>query len=119
MVHSRQSQHLAIELFTQDKSGLLWWSTSTQLHRFDGHEHQSYTLPDELQTQALVQLLTLDQHQLWLASVDQLWLFDQKSAEFRQIWQSKEPIKALFLTAGAAPLILTEQEIWQLSLIHI
>lgn len=115
MVHSRQSQHLAIELFTQDKSGLLWWSTSTQLHRFDGHEHQSYTLPDELQTQALVQLLTLDQHQLWLASVDQLWLFDQKSAEFRQIWQSKEPIKALFLTAGAAPLILTEQEIWQWS----
>ena len=115
MVHSRQSQHLAIELFTQDKSGLLWWSTSTQLHRFDGHEHQSYTLPDELQTQALVQLLTLDQHQLWLASVDQLWLFDQQSAEFRQIWQSKEPIKALFLTAAAAPLILTEQEIWQWS----
>jgi len=115
MVHSRQSQHLAIELFTQDKSGLLWWSTSTQLHRFDGHEHQSYTLPDELQTQALVQLLTLDQHQLWLASVDQLWLFDQKSAVFRQIWQSKEPIKALFLTAGAVPLILTEQEIWQWS----
>ena len=115
MMHSRQSQHLAIELFTQDKSGLLWWSTSTQLHRFDGHEHQSYSLPDELQTQALVQLLTLDQHQLWLASVDQLWLFDQKSAEFRQIWQSKEPIKALFLTPGAVPLILTEQEIWQWS----
>ncbi len=115
MVHSRQSQHLAIELFTQDKSGLLWWSTSTQLHRFDGHEHQSYTLPAELQTQALVQLLTLDQHQLWLASVDQLWLFEQQSGQFRQIWQSKEPIKALFLALNDTPLILTEQEIWQWS----
>ncbi len=57
------------ELFTQDTSGLLWWSTSTQLHRFDGHEHQSYNLPKELQTQALVQLLTLNQQQLWLASI--------------------------------------------------
>ena len=115
MVHSRQSQHLAIELFTQDKSGLLWWSTSTQLHRFDGHEHQSFTLPAELQTQALVQLLTLDQDQLWLASVDQLWLFEQQSGQFRQIWQSKEPIKALFLSVNETPLILTEQEIWQWS----
>lgn len=115
MVHSRQSQHLAIELFTQDKSGLLWWSTSTQLHRFDGHDHRSYTLPAELQTQALVQLLTLDQHKLWLASVDQLWLFEQQSGEFRQIWQSKAPIKALFLSGRSTPLILTEQEIWQWS----
>lgn len=115
MVHSRQSQHLAIELFTQDKSGLLWWSTSTQLHRFDGHDHQSYTLPGELQTQSLVQLLTLDQHRLWLASVDQLWLFEQQSGEFRQIWQSKEAIKGLFLSGNSIPLILTEQEIWQWS----
>lgn len=113
VVHSRQSQHLAIELFTQDKSGLLWWSTSTQLHRFDGHDHQSYTLPAELQTQALVQLLTLDQNQLWLASVDQLWLFEQQSGIFRKIWQSKEPIKALFLAGSTGPLILTEREIWQ------
>ena len=115
MVHSRQSQHLAIELFTQDKSGLLWWSTSTQLHRFDGHEHQSYNLPAELQTQALVQLLTLDQHQLWLASVDQIWLFEQQSGQFRQIWQSKEQIKSLFLSDNTVPLILTEQELWQWS----
>lgn len=115
VVHSRQSQHLAIELFTQDTSGLLWWSTSTQLHRFDGHEHQSYNLPKELQTQALVQLLTLNQQQLWLASMDQLWLFEQKSGQFRQIWQSKQPIKALFLSDNSIPLILTEQEIWQWS----
>jgi diguanylate cyclase (GGDEF)-like protein/PAS domain S-box-containing protein len=115
MVHSRQSQHLAIELFTQDKSGLLWWSTSTQLHRFDGHEHQSFTLPAELQTQALVQLLTLDQQQLWLASIDQLWLFEQQTGSFRQIWQSKQPIKALFLSNSGTPLILTEHEIWQWS----
>ncbi len=115
MVHSRHSQHLAIELFTQDKSGLLWWSTSTQLHRFDGHEHQSYSLPTELQTQALVQLLTLDQHQLWLASADQLWLFEQQSGQFSKIWQSKEQIKALFLSGQSAPLILTEQELWQWS----
>ncbi|RRJ23832.1 EAL domain-containing protein [Rheinheimera mesophila] len=113
MVHSRQSQHLAIELFTQDSSGLLWWSTSTQLHRFDGHEHQSFNLPEQLQTQALVQLLTLNQQQLWLASLDQLWLFEQNTGQFRQIWQSKQPIKALFLSNSFAPLILTEQEIWQ------
>ena len=115
VVNSRQSQHLAIELFTQDNSGLLWWSTSTQLHRFDGHEHQSYNLPKELQTQALVQLLTLNQQQLWLASMDQLWLFEQNTSQFRQIWQSKQPIKALFLSDSAVPLILTEQEIWQWS----
>lgn len=115
VVHSRQSQHLAIELFTQDTSGLLWWSTSTQLHRFDGHEHQSYNLPKELQSQTLVQVLTLNQQQLWLASVDQLWLFEQNTGQFRQIWQSKQPIKALFLTDNSIPLILTEQEIWQWS----
>jgi len=115
VVHSRQSQHLAIELFTQDTSGLLWWSTSTQLHRFDGHEHLSYNLPKELQSQSLVQLLTLNQQQLWLASMDQLWLFEQDTGQFRQIWQSKQPIKALFLSGNSIPLILTEQEIWQWS----
>lgn len=115
MVHSRQSQHLAIELFTQDKSGLLWWSTSTQLHRFDGHDHRSYTLPSELQTQTLVQLLTLEQDKLWLASLDQLWLFEQQSGEFRQLWQSNVPIKSLFLSTSSTPYILTEQEIWQWS----
>lgn len=113
VVHSRQSQHLTIELFTQDASGLLWWSTSTQLHRFDGHEHQVYDLPVELQTQALVQLLALGQQQLWLASMDQLWLFEQNTGQFRQIWQSKLPIKALFLSDNSAALILTAQEIWQ------
>jgi diguanylate cyclase (GGDEF)-like protein/PAS domain S-box-containing protein len=115
LIQSRQSQHLAIELFTQDKAGLLWWSTSTQLHRFDGHDLQSYTLPAELQTQALVQLMTLDQSRLWLASVDQLWLFEQHSGQFRRIWQSKEPIKALFSAVNEQPLILTEQELWQWS----
>jgi len=113
VVHARQSQHLAIELFTQDKAGLLWWSTSTQLHSFDGHDHKSYNLPKELQTQALVRLVTLDQQQLWLASVDQLWLFDQQNGSFRQLWQSKHEIKSIDVSASGVPLLLTSHEIWQ------
>ncbi|MBY0418403.1 MAG: PAS domain S-box protein, partial [Pararheinheimera sp.] len=41
--------------------------------------------------------------------------FEQQSGQFRQIWQSKEPIKGLFISHKSIPLILTEQEIWQWS----
>ncbi|MFC4655430.1 EAL domain-containing protein [Rheinheimera marina] len=110
MVQARDNQHLRAQLFSQDTDGYLWWTTSSQLHQFDGHLQHSVALPPALH-HPLTALGQAGADLLWLADKRDLWQFQPSTGQFRELWQADFPILRLWSTAQSR-LILTSHSLW-------
>ncbi|WP_337842944.1 EAL domain-containing protein [Rheinheimera sp.] len=110
MVQARDNQHLRAQLFSQDKEGYLWWTTSSHLHQFDGHLQHSVALPATLQ-QPFSAFSQAGTDLLWLASKESLWQFRPSDSSFQQIWQADHAILQIWATSKSR-LILTSHSLW-------